>query len=208
MRSCMWGRLLFCWLIRASGWMGVSLLGCLRYWESRCVVQPAGLLHTEKLFTVLSPRTQSEQSWSLQAAFLSWALLSFIALPIWDVKMKIWVTVTVTELHFLEKFMARENHSIMQHHGYARYEVTAPKLWWWQSKKLKLWGRTKEIFTRSRWKFCTRFAVSRRCGRVKTPVFPRSTPAMLKLVLENIQENRMNFLLFCPEQETLPAAKI
>lgn len=39
-------------------------------------------------------------------------------------------------------------------------------------------------------------------------MFPRSTPAMLKLVLEKILKTRRNFLLFCPDQETLPVAKI
>lgn len=71
---------------------------------------------------------QEQRVWTELISPGSFLVLSFIAVPIWDVNMEIRAAVTVTELNFLEKFMERENHSIMQHHGYGRYEVTAPKV--------------------------------------------------------------------------------
>lgn len=208
MRSWMWGRLLICWLIRGSGW---RVCPC---WDVKGTGSHAVLCNLRDCCVRKSFLQYSVQEHRVNRADLSrllscpehsWALLQFQS-EMWRWRYEL--QSQLQTLHFLENFMHRENHSIMQHHGYAGYEVTAPKLLWWQSIKLKHWGRTKEIFTRARWTFCTRLAVSKRCGLVKISVFPRSVPATLKLMLEKIQKTRMNFLLFHSEQETVPVAKI
>lgn len=82
---------------------------------------------TWKSFSQQSVQEHSEQSWSLQAAFLPLELLSFIAAPIWDVKTRK-EQQSQLQNSISWKSLWRENHSIMQHYGYARYEVTAPKV--------------------------------------------------------------------------------